>query len=64
VVNPDLARQWHPTKNEKLTPRKVCPGAHRKVWWKCDYGHSWKSTVLNRSNGNGCPYCAGRNKPK
>jgi hypothetical protein len=65
VVYPELAKQWHPTKNGKLTPRKVTPSAHAKVWWLCPNGHEWDATVISRSNGNGCGYCSGkRRKPK
>lgn len=31
-----------------------------KVWWTCENGHSWQTTVHVRSEGSGCPYCAGR----
>ena len=31
-VHPELARQWHPTKNGALTPRDVIAGTRRKVW--------------------------------
>ena len=61
TVYPDLARQWHPTKNGTLTPRDVIAGSHRKVWWRCDQGHEWQATILSRaSSGNGCPVCAGK----
>jgi hypothetical protein len=58
---PDIAAQWHPTKNAPLTPRDVAPSARRKVWWKCpiDDDHEWQSTITNRSAGRGCPCCTG-----
>ena len=59
ALNPDLARQWYSTKNGTLTPRDITPGSEKKVWWKCDKGHEWQAIVKNRSNGLGCPYCAG-----
>lgn len=59
--NPLLAQQWHPTKNGLLTVSDVTPKSNKEVWWLCDKGHEWKSTVYNRTNGNGCPYCSGRN---
>lgn len=31
-----------------------------KVWWTCENGHSWQTTVHVRSEGSGCPYCTGR----
>lgn len=57
---PDLSREWHPTKNGKLTPHDVTPGSNRKVWWKCSQGHEWTATIYNRRSGTGCPYCAGK----
>jgi len=60
TINPQLAREWHPSKNERLTPRDVTPDSHKKVWWRCDKGHEWESTVSHRSSGRGCPYCAGK----
>ena len=57
---PDLARQWHPTKNGSLTPHDVLPGSRRKVWWVCDKGHQWRAAVSARVNGSGCPVCAGK----
>ncbi|MCD8343277.1 MAG: zinc-ribbon domain-containing protein [Oscillospiraceae bacterium] len=58
---PDIAKQWHPTKNGALTPEQVGSGAHRKVWWQCEKGHEWRSVVNSRTNGGaGCPYCAGK----
>ncbi len=58
---PEVAKQWHPVKNGILTPDKVTPAANKKVWWKCDKGHEWQTTVNDRSNrGYRCPYCAGK----
>lgn len=58
---PDLARQWHPTKNGALTPADVVPGTRRKVWWRCDQGHDYQSVIASRTQrGGGCPYCANK----
>ena len=38
----------------------VLPQSSKKVWWLCDFGHEWQSTIANRSNGNGCPYCSNK----
>lgn len=57
TLNPTLAAEWHPTKNGTLTPSNVTPGNHKKVWWRCDKGHEWETTVNHRSRGCGCPYC-------
>ena len=60
TLYPKLAKEWHPSKNGTLTPFDVIPFSHKKVWWKCENhdNHLWKSTVGNRSNGTGCPFCS------
>ena len=57
--HPAVAAQWHPTKNSGLTPEDVTPGSTKKVWWVCEKGHEWKTSIANRSYGSGCHYCAG-----
>ena len=57
---PDIARQWHPTKNGSLTPADVVPGTRRKVWWTCPKGHDYQAAMASRVNGSGCPICAGK----
>ena len=57
---PEVACQWHPTKNGKLKPEDVSAKSHKKVWWLCPLGHSHLSVVANRTgNQTGCPYCSG-----
>ncbi len=60
---PELARQWHPTKNGALTPEAVIPGSPRRIAWRCtkDPSHEWETTVNARTTqGTGCPFCAGK----
>ena len=57
--NPDLASQWHPTKNGNLRPKDVTPGSEKKAWWICALNHVWRATITSRTRGNGCPYCSG-----
>jgi hypothetical protein len=38
AVNPGLANQWHPLKNNDLRPEDVTPGSNKKVWWLCAIG--------------------------
>ena len=58
-VAPELAKEWHPTKNGILTPDLFSYGSNRRVWWLGKCGHKWQAKILNRVKGNGCPYCAG-----
>ena len=60
VLHPEVAKQWHPTKNGDLTPEDVTHGSHKKVWWICDKDHEWETMVRYRTNGSGCHECAGR----
>jgi hypothetical protein len=62
--NPPLAREWNKIRNGDLTPRDVVLGSHKKVWWLCQKGHEWNANIVDRANGNGCPYCAGRRVTK
>ena len=56
IVCPELAKEWHPTKNGELTPFDVMPQSHQKVWWKCPNGHEYQSVIYARKN-KGCPIC-------
>ena len=29
------------------------------MWWLCSLGHEWPASMLNRSQGSGCPCCSG-----
>ena len=58
TTNPQLASEWHPTKNGPLTPKDVVAYSHKKVWWKCRKGHEWKTSIDHRSNGRQCPKCS------
>lgn len=60
TVNPELAAQWHPTKNGSLTPTDVTRASNRRVWWQCTQGHEWEAPVSSRTAGHGCSYCSGR----
>jgi len=60
ALHPEIAREWHPTKNRPLTPDTVVPGAAARVWWRCHVNprHRWQARVCDRTaNGSGCPVC-------
>lgn len=59
-THPALAEQWHPTKNDALSPADVTFGSGFKAWWVCprDSSHEWQAMVSNRARlGRGCPLC-------
>lgn len=68
VKRPDLAAQWHPTKNGDLTPYDVAVNSHKKVIWLLPYddpktGHhdfEWLARIDDRNHGKGCPYLSGQ----
>ena len=57
ALYPEVARQWHPTKNGELRPETLLPGSRRVVWWQCGEGHSWTDSPFSRVHGKGCPEC-------
>lgn len=58
-IYPELAKEWHPTKNGIHTPSNVIAGTHKKHWWVCSKGHEWETCSSNRTFHNkGCPYCS------
>ena len=59
-THPALSAQWDQEKNFDLTPQMVAAGNSRKVWWRCEKGHSWQATIASRTSGRGCPVCANR----
>ena len=55
---PDIAKEWHPTKNGDLTPNDVLGGSDRLVWWLGSCGHSYETSLYRRTaKKSGCPYC-------
>ncbi|MGN0770219.1 MAG: zinc-ribbon domain-containing protein [Christensenellales bacterium] len=57
---PDIAAEWDYDRNAPLLPQNVISSSQIRVWWKCKKGHSYKSAVVSRAAGTGCPYCANR----
>lgn len=60
---PEIAKEWHSTKNGELTPNKAKPKSHKKVWWQCSKGHEYEGVISGRTR-HGCPICSGRNPSK
>ena len=58
--NPEIAKEWNFERNGNLRPEHVVSNSGKIVWWKCSKGHEWQARIQHRSNGFGCPYCAGR----
>lgn len=56
----DLSKEWHPDRNGDLLPENFTHGSHKKIWWICQKNHEWEASVVNRTQGTGCPYCVGK----
>lgn len=56
---PEVAKQWDYEKNGDIKPEYISCTSHKKFYWRCEKGHSWKAQVNTRFMGHGCPYCAG-----
>lgn len=68
--NPELAKEWHPTKNGDITPDSIGVGSRYEAWWFLPYDDLktgkhfdfvWQARVDNRYNQRlkgkgGCPY--------
>lgn len=59
-ANPEIASQWHPTRNGSMTAEDIGPTSKRAVWWqdpRC--GHEWEARVIDRDKYQRwrCPQC-------
>lgn len=60
TTHPEVASQWHPTKNGILTTEMTKSGDERRFWWECSKGHEWQAGVYSRAvMGTHCPVCSG-----
>ena len=46
TTHPQLAKEWHPTKNT-FSPNTVPHGTRKKVWWICPKGHEYQASILH-----------------
>ena len=76
TINPELAAQWHPTKNGDLKPTQVTANSGLKVWWSLPYDipldypieplrgkhfkFEWEASIDNRNKHQSCPYLIGK----
>lgn len=66
VQRPDIAKEWHPIKNEDLKASDVTPGSAKKVWWQCPVNpeHEYPLQINYRSRRKGCPHCSKEKRAK
>ena len=62
TTHPEIAVEWHPTKNGDLLPTQVSRCYSKKVWFLCPVcQNAYESYLGNKMKGYGkCPYCASR----
>lgn len=63
TTHPEIAKEWHPTKNGTLLPSQVKAGIGKKIWWLAECGHEWQAAPCMRTgpiNKTGCPVCRGK----
>lgn len=53
---PELAREWHQSKNN-FSPKDVVFGHPDNLWWQCSEGHEWQAAPSTRIKGIGCQSC-------
>ncbi len=56
---PEVAAEWHPTKNKKLKATEVMRASAKQVWWLCKTCQcSWEAKISDRTTlHSGCPHC-------
>ena len=68
-VNPELAKEWHSSKNGDLKPSGISAFSNKEVWWYLPYDDpetgkhfdfEWKAAVSSRNLGAGCPFLSGK----
>lgn len=62
-LRPDIANDWHPTKNGDIKPDTIPVGTNSKFWWLCPRGHEYEMKVSARTRkikAQSCPYCSGK----
>lgn len=60
VTLPEIASQWHPKRNGKLSPSCVVWDSKKVVWWKADCcGYVWEASPRSRDKYQRlrCPMC-------
>lgn len=57
-IHPDIAKEWHPTKNKGFLPTMFSSGSDFKTWWICPAcGDEYEAAISHRVCGTGCPKC-------
>lgn len=58
--NPNILHFWNYERNSEnnIYPEEYTTISGKKVWWICEYGHEWQTTIAHVSYGSRCPECS------
>lgn len=59
TTNPELQKYLHPTKNADVDLSTLSYGSKKKIWWVCEKGHPFESSLHRFSKTMTCPICSG-----
>ncbi|MBP5495378.1 MAG: zinc-ribbon domain-containing protein [Lachnospiraceae bacterium] len=62
TIHPELINEWDSERNRE-DMEKYTPYCRKKVYWKCNKGHSYIMNISDRTRNDkklGCPYCSGK----
>ena len=58
TIKPQIAKQWNYERNGELKPSEIGAYTNKYVWWKCEKGQEWETSISNRARrDSGCPIC-------
>lgn len=58
----EIIAEWDYERND-LVPSQVVPQSHKKVYWRCKLGHTWKAVIKDRvTREDCCPECSKRRR--
>lgn len=59
-THPELLLEWHPSRNQPLSPDSITQNSHLKVWWQClaNPEHVYQRSIAGKTKLDApCPYC-------
>lgn len=62
TTHPNIAAEFHISKNVNLTSKDVSFGSSKKFYWQCkkNDSHIWQSSIAHRVRGDNCTICSRR----
>jgi hypothetical protein len=67
ITHPDIAAEWHPTRNGLNRPEHYTFGSHHEAWWQCPTykTHIYQARISSRTSmKSGCARCAAMKRRK